>query len=419
MCHRARIRPWRTLRLNECVCNPYNADFDGDEMNLHVPQTEEARTEALELMSVKKNLVTPRNGEPIIAAIQDFITASFLLSRRDRFFDRQQFTQIASFLGDAELKIDIPPPAIWKPVRLWTGKQIFNLLMRPNKESNVLVNLEAKCKTLVEPAPEDNFPLDMSPNDGFLVIQNSEIMCGVFDKNTVGDGKKKSVFGVMLRDYGPEVAAGGMNRLAKVAARWLANQGFSLGINDVMPGDNLQRNKQDMVETAYEKCEDLIATAKKGKLENSAGCDQETTLEQLISGTLSKVRGAVGDVCMQELSRHNAPLIMATCGSKGLSSYSDRSLQADIQVPSLTSPRWSLVSDNKLFQEIVFPTVFKIDRFLISVKSPRTPLRRVSFETLSTLVLHLLNSCSTPSQVEKVWSILLSRLLKRVIWLVV
>jgi DNA-directed RNA polymerase III subunit RPC1 len=128
----------------------------------------------------------------------------------------------------------------------------------------------------------------------------------------------------MLRDYGPEVAAGGMNRLAKLAARWLANQGFSLGINDVMPGDNLQLNKQQMVETAYEKCEDLIATAKKGKLENSAGCDQETTLEQLISGTLSKVRGAVGDVCMQELSRHNAPLIMATCGSKGTSPQSPK-----------------------------------------------------------------------------------------------
>jgi hypothetical protein len=163
----------------------------------------------------------------------------------------------------------------------------------------------------------------------------------------------------------------------------------------------------------------LIATAKKGKLENSAGCDQETTLEQLISGTLSKVRGAVGDVCMQELSRHNAPLIMATCGSKGLSSYSDRSLEADVQVPSLTLPRWLLVSDNKLFQEIVFPTVSKIDRFLISVKSPRIPLRKVSFETLSTRVSHLRNSCSTPSLVEKVWSILLSRLPKRVIWLVV
>ncbi|MDF9518917.1 hypothetical protein P5780_27795, partial [Bacillus cereus] len=77
MCHRVKVRPWRTFRLNECVCNPYNADFDGDEMNMHVPQTEEARTEALTLMGVRHNLVTPRNGEPIIAAIQDFITASY------------------------------------------------------------------------------------------------------------------------------------------------------------------------------------------------------------------------------------------------------------------------------------------------------------------------------------------------------
>lgn len=121
MCHRVRVRPWRTFRLNECVCGPYNADFDGDEMNLHIPQTEEARTEALELMSVKQNTVTPRNGEPVIAAIQDFITASHLLILRDNFLDRRQFTQICSYLADANLHIDIPPPTIWKPVQLWTA----------------------------------------------------------------------------------------------------------------------------------------------------------------------------------------------------------------------------------------------------------------------------------------------------------
>jgi DNA-directed RNA polymerase III subunit RPC1 len=285
--------------------------------SVDVPQTEEARTEALELMSVKKNLVTPRNGEPIIAAIQDFITASFLLSRRDRFYDRQQFTQICSFLGDGNLKIDMPPPTVWKPVRLWTGKQVFNLLMRPNKESKILVNLEAKCKTLVNPPKEYNFPLDMSPNDGYLVIQNSEIMCGVFDKNTVGDGKKNSVFGVILRDYGTDEAAAAMNRLAKLAARWLANQGFSLGINDVIPGRKLHENKDQLVEQSYQTCDDFIDQARKGLLDNAPGCDQEATLEQKISGTLSKVRNAVGDICMAELSRHNAPLIMATCGSKG------------------------------------------------------------------------------------------------------
>ncbi|GJE83969.1 beta and beta-prime subunits of DNA dependent RNA-polymerase [Phanerochaete sordida] len=321
MCHRVKVRPWRSFRLNECVCGPYNADFDGDEMNLHVPQTEEARTEALELMSVKHNLVTPRNGEPVIAAIQDFITASFLLSRRDRFFDRRQFTQICSYLADADLQIDIPPPTIFKPERLWTGKQIFNVLMRPNKHSKVRVNVESKCNKVEKPDPKA-YPRmtpvdDMSPNDGWLVIVNSEIMCGVMDKATVGSGKKKSIFGVILRDYGPHEAAIAMGRLAKLCARYLANYGFSLGINDVIPGPILAAQKESMVRKAYAECDDLIARAKKGLLENKPGCDQEQTLEAMISSVLSNVRDKVGEICMRELSRHNAPLIMATCGSKG------------------------------------------------------------------------------------------------------
>jgi DNA-directed RNA polymerase III subunit RPC1 len=197
-----------------------------------VPQTEEARTEALELMSVKHNLVTPRNGEPVIAAIQDFITASYLISRKDRFFDRQQFSQLCCYFADANMQIDIPPPTIWKPTRLWTGKQIFNVLMRPNKASNILVNVESRCNKMQEPRVE-NYPRnmkvvpDMSPNDGWLVIINSEIMCGSMDKATVGGGKKKSIFGVIMRDYGSNEAAAVMGRLAKLCARWLGRL-FSL-----------------------------------------------------------------------------------------------------------------------------------------------------------------------------------------------
>ena len=82
MAHLARVKPHRTFRFNECVCTPYNADFDGDEMNLHLPQTEEAKAEALVLMGPKANMVTPRNGEPLIAAIQDFLTAAYLLTHK-------------------------------------------------------------------------------------------------------------------------------------------------------------------------------------------------------------------------------------------------------------------------------------------------------------------------------------------------
>ena len=126
MSHFVRVRPHRTFRLNECVCTPYNADFDGDEMNLHVPQTEEARTEAVQLMGVKHNLVTPKNGEPIISAIQDFVTASFLLSSLDQFYDRKTFVTICCGMLEEDIKFDLPPPAIIKPQTLWTGKQVFN-----------------------------------------------------------------------------------------------------------------------------------------------------------------------------------------------------------------------------------------------------------------------------------------------------
>ena len=312
--HYVKVRPNRTFRLNECVCNPYNADFDGDEMNLHVPQTEEAKAEAIELMGVKYNLATPKNGEPIISAIQDFVTAAYLLSSKDNFYDRKSFTNMCMSMAGANMQLDLPPPAVLKPVTLWTGKQVFNILMRPNKASPVMVNLDAMGR-------EYRFlpgqPRDLDKNDSWLCIRNSEVMCGVMDKSTIGTGKKDSVFYVILRDFGPDAAVEAMGRLAKLAARWLTDQGFSIGINDVYPGPKLTALKTKLIETAYAECDALIERFTKGQLERHQGMDEESTLETDISQILSKVRKKAGDHCLAELSRWNSPLIMAACGSKG------------------------------------------------------------------------------------------------------
>ncbi|KAH7011995.1 hypothetical protein EDB80DRAFT_409590 [Ilyonectria destructans] len=314
MSHLVKVRPWRTFRLNECVCGPYNADFDGDEMNLHVPQTEEARAEAINLMGIKHNLATPKNGEPIIAATQDFITAAFLLSSKDRFFDRKTFTYMCMHMMDGKTHLDMPPPAIIAPQALWTGKQLFSMLMRPNKESPVKVNLDAKCRAYK--ARPGQFP-DMDPNDGWLVVRNSEVLCGRMDKSTVGSGKKDSIFYVILRDFGPDHAVVAMNRLAKLCARQLANRGFSIGVGDVFPTEKLKEEKENLVSVAYKQSDDLIETFKQGKLEKAPGCNMEQTLENSISGILSKVRQQAGSYCIDTLSRNNAPLIMAQSGSKG------------------------------------------------------------------------------------------------------
>ena len=87
MAFHAKILPWRTLRFNESCCSPFNADFDGDEMNIHLPQTEEARSEAINLMSVIENMQTPKNGEPLIASTQDFLTTFYLITQKDFFID--------------------------------------------------------------------------------------------------------------------------------------------------------------------------------------------------------------------------------------------------------------------------------------------------------------------------------------------
>lgn len=98
MCHRVRVLPGKTLRLNPAVCHPYNADFDGDEMNLHIPQTEEARAEAEILMEVQTQLISLRYGLSIIGCVQDAISGNYLLTK-NMILDRDKAIDLLAAIG--------------------------------------------------------------------------------------------------------------------------------------------------------------------------------------------------------------------------------------------------------------------------------------------------------------------------------
>ncbi|KAF8010667.1 hypothetical protein BT93_J1346 [Corymbia citriodora subsp. variegata] len=318
MCHRARVMPWRTLRFNESVCNPYNADFDGDEMNMHVPQTEDARAEALMLMGVQNNLCTPKNGEILVASTQDFLTSSFLITRKDIFYDRAAFSLICSYMGDGMDHIDLPTPAIIKPIELWTGKQIFSVLLRPNARTRVFVNLTLKEKNYSKPKSASERELEtMCPNDGFVYFRNSELISGQLGKATLGNGNKDGLYSILLRDYNAHAAAACMNRLAKLSARWIGNHGFSIGIDDVQPDNDLNERKRETILNGYNSCDEKIELYNKGKLQLQPGCDAAQTLEAVITDILNQIRNETGQVCMKKLHWRNSPLIMSQCGSKG------------------------------------------------------------------------------------------------------
>ncbi|CAF0881239.1 unnamed protein product [Adineta ricciae] len=311
----AKVMPHRTFRFNECICSPFNADFDGDEMNLHLPQTEEAKAEALVLMGTKSNLVTPRNGEMIIGSTQDFLTGAYLLTQRDTFFDRSKACQLLTWIltnKDGLEKIDLPPPTILKPCQLWSGKQLFNVILQLNSSSKDIINLRTKGKAYCGKGE------DLCVNDGFIVIRNSRLILGCVDKSVLGANGKTNVFYMLLRDCSEAAAALAMARLARLTSYYLMNRGFSIGLIDVTPGENLMKAKRSLVSEGYDKCNTYIRQLQEGKLQLQPGCSAEQTLEALILKELSDVRESAGKLCLQELQRSsNSPLIMAISGSKG------------------------------------------------------------------------------------------------------
>ncbi|KAL3802193.1 hypothetical protein HJC23_001737 [Cyclotella cryptica] len=314
MSHHAKVMPWRTFRFNICVCAPYNADFDGDEMNMHLPQTEEARSEAKMLMGVHHNLATPRNGEPLVAASQDFLSAAYLITQRDQFFSKEIFCSLVAYFGLAEEEVDVPIPAILKPVPLWTGKQVFTCIIKPNRHTTSLVNFEMKEKNYDTNKKMKHF----CPNDGWVAFRSSELISGNIAKKTIGDGSKTGLLYVLLRDCGAEEAAKFMDRFSKLCSRYFGmHKGFSMGISDVSPSAKLKKMKYDILSEGYRKAEDAIKKYDEGTLELRPGCDLLQSLEEILNGILGKLREAAGQEAMKALPWSNTPRIMAECGSKG------------------------------------------------------------------------------------------------------
>ncbi|KAI5152358.1 DNA-directed RNA polymerase III subunit RPC1 [Enteropsectra breve] len=326
MAHKAKIHQNRTFRFNECVCSPYNADFDGDEMNIHLPQTYEARAEALELMGIRNNICTPRNNEPLISCTQDFLTGSYLLTCKKIFFTRERFAQLCSYAVATGLKIEIQP-AILKPVELFTGKQLYEVIINHavintssnnsinnnasnnnsnNNNSNNYINLNAKNKS---------YRNDSHMNEGYVLIKNNRFIKGRLDKAIIGGENRKGSLIYQLLKISRSCAVAAMNSIARASSRYLAETGFSIGLDDVFPSDNLIAEKNKIVHAEYKTVAEII---EKNDAFNTGGAFRvNPDLEMEISSTLNKIREECGNVCISNLPVRNSPVVMQECGSKG------------------------------------------------------------------------------------------------------
>ncbi len=299
MAHSVVVLPYRTFRLHPAVCPPYNADFDGDEMNLHVPQSEEARAEATLLMRVQDQLISPRYGGPIIGGIRDFITGAFILTRDETTLTKDEFANMALIGG---YNGPLPAPAITKDgLKLYSGKQLFSLFLP--KDFNFVVT--SKWNKASKGEGKD------------VVIKNGELISGVIDKASIGAEEPDSVLHRIAKDYGTDTARKFLDSILTMLKTYITHKGFTYGYSDLWLSPETRQEIYDVIQKTYDKVKELIQQYNDGTLPLTRGLAAEEALELYVVNELSRARDRAGRTADRAFPDNNSGVIMASTGARG------------------------------------------------------------------------------------------------------
>ena len=289
--HEIRVMEGKTFRFNLADCTPYNADFDGDEMNLHVIQSEEARAEARILMRVQEHIISPRYGGSVIGGIHDHITGAYLLTHGEAFLPRQAALDVLSSIGwDGNL----PEPVERNGQVGYFGNEIFSLLVR------------------------GGFELNFKNRAGEPVSVTAGDVSGAIDKRGIGaeDGR---LLDAVVQTHGTDTGAEFINKMTKMTIAICTAMGFTTGIDD----EDLPPEAKDEIDrinrAASEKVdEELASFGKDGrKYEARPGRTPLETLEENILTILDEGKAETGNVAKSLLGENNSAVLMATSGARG------------------------------------------------------------------------------------------------------
>lgn len=285
MCHKVHIIPGRSFRLNPAVCFPYNADFDGDEMNLHIPQTEEARAEAETLMQVQTQIISPKHGMNVIGCIEDSVSGNYLLTKTLSYPKEKAVGLL--------LSIGVEPARLQNFKATVSGKEVFSALL---------------------PVDFDYFG---TAKDGSNVIVKEGLLTeGHMDKSLIGDEGGRLIR-ELHKKYGEDITIDISSKLFKLGIAVLLDRGFTTGIDDSDLPEDVQQKIKTTLTNAYAEVDEFIEMYKNKKLEQLPAKTMEETLELKILQVLNTVRNKIGEIITKTVSEKNPTIIMARSGAKG------------------------------------------------------------------------------------------------------
>ena len=267
------------------------------------------------------NLVTPRNGEIVVSMTQDFLTGAYLLSHKSVFLTRDQFSRLVAYMSDANERVELPPPAIIKPIEMWTGKQVFSLMLRPTTRRRWRSTSRRPTRSTTRRAPSPS-RCTCAPTTATSASTSRNISVAFQQGHP-----RRRLQVVPLRGAAARPLGGGISARDGAAREADCALPHRLWLLDWHPGRAAHaapdpRSRRSS--TRVHRVQGQDPSAGGGQADAGAGCTPEQTLESEINGLLSKIRDDAGEICKHELHHLNAPLTMATCGSKGSSSTSRR-----------------------------------------------------------------------------------------------
>ena len=301
--------PGLTFRLPLPCTRPFNADFDGDEMNMHVPQSIEAVSEAQELMAVPYNMISPSNTSAIIALVQESLVAWFRLTRRDAIITRETFQQLM-----AQIHYDpkcpeylempqkesypwiCPQPAIIKSPKgpRWTGKQILSVLLHPFIHITRAVR-DGDISSLKSWTDE---------KEEIVIIRNGELLNGRLCKATLGGGP--SLINQIWKDLSPWAAAKFVSDAQRIGNAWNMVDAMCINIRDCIISDETLKEVDDLVSESMGKADAVEETSFPREIKEI----RNTALMQ-------DVLRSAGALCLKRMDTRSALSTVVISGSKG------------------------------------------------------------------------------------------------------
>ena len=285
-----------TFRMNVADTKPYNADFDGDEMNLHMPQDIESESELKNLAAVPHQIISPANNAPIIGIYQDSMVGSYLFTGKNVTFDKLTGMNLLMGCSTVDVKYIYG---------LQNSISNFDIL------SQIMPQFTTKIKNKQYKDTENS-----SDSNNIIQIENGKYLRGQLDKGALGSSTKGLIHRV-CNDFGNMPCSDFIDNLQSIITDYMCMSGFSVGISDLY--SNLQTKEKIVTKISEKKKEvyDIIQQTQLGIFDNTSGKPNNEEFESKVNNILNKASSEAGNIGLENLNKSNRFVMMVNAGSKG------------------------------------------------------------------------------------------------------